>query len=140
MFGSKKNKDSLRPPSAAESESTMAQSAQPSVLQEKRGIPDGEMSPADSLRALPLGAEAIIPKTGDEKASADVSVIPPADTGSEEEYEYPKSWTLAAITLALCLSVFCMALVSSGFSLHCYSYPQLRRKQSIRTDLLTPRT
>jgi hypothetical protein len=31
-------------------------------------------------------------------------------TTSDEEIEYPKSWKLALITLALCLSVFCMAL------------------------------
>jgi hypothetical protein len=29
---------------------------------------------------------------------------------SEEEEEYPKSWRLGLITIALCLSVFCMAL------------------------------
>jgi hypothetical protein len=31
-------------------------------------------------------------------------------TDSDEEIEYPKSWKLGLITLALCLSVFCMAL------------------------------
>ena len=29
----------------------------------------------------------------------------------EEEIEYPAKWRLALITIALCLSVFCMALV-----------------------------
>lgn len=28
----------------------------------------------------------------------------------DENVEYPKAWKLAVITLALCLSVFCMAL------------------------------
>lgn len=28
----------------------------------------------------------------------------------EDEIEYPKAWRLAVVTLALCLSVFCMAL------------------------------
>lgn len=29
----------------------------------------------------------------------------------EDDFEYPTKWKLAVITLALCLSVFCMALV-----------------------------
>lgn len=29
----------------------------------------------------------------------------------EEQVEYPAKWRLALITIALCLSVFCMALV-----------------------------
>jgi hypothetical protein len=29
----------------------------------------------------------------------------------EDDFEYPTKWKLAIITLALCLSVFCMALV-----------------------------
>lgn len=35
----------------------------------------------------------------------------------EKEEEYPSSWRLALITIALCLSVFCMALVS--LSMNC---------------------
>lgn len=31
----------------------------------------------------------------------------------EDDFEYPTKWKLAIITLALCLSVFCMALVCS---------------------------
>jgi len=31
---------------------------------------------------------------------------------AEDDEEYPKKWRLALITMALCLSVFCMALVS----------------------------
>ena len=30
----------------------------------------------------------------------------------DDDFEYPTKWKLAIITLALCLSVFCMALVS----------------------------
>jgi hypothetical protein len=33
------------------------------------------------------------------------------EQGNGEEEEYPASWRLALITIALCLSVFCMALV-----------------------------
>lgn len=33
-----------------------------------------------------------------------------ADHEGEDEIEYPSSWKLAIISLALCLSVFCMAL------------------------------
>jgi hypothetical protein len=33
-------------------------------------------------------------------------------SGEEDDFVYPKGFKLAAITIALCLSVFCMALVS----------------------------
>lgn len=35
-----------------------------------------------------------------------------AEEEEDDENEYPAKWRLALITIALCLSVFCMALVS----------------------------
>ena len=46
--------------------------------------------------------------------SKEQTVVGEADHGDEEvedEDEYPKAWRLAVISIALCLSVFCMALV-----------------------------
>lgn len=40
--------------------------------------------------------------------------------GDDDETEYPSGFKLAMITIALCLSVFCMALVSS-LILKCWS-------------------
>jgi hypothetical protein len=39
-----------------------------------------------------------------------------AEEAAEDDDEYPAKWRLALITIALCLSVFCMALVSLGKS------------------------
>lgn len=59
----------------------------------------------------------------DEKAAVETA-LEKADSGDvtdekrieieeeeEEQLEYPAKWRLALITIALCLSVFCMALV-----------------------------
>lgn len=37
--------------------------------------------------------------------------MPTGDAATEREEEYPAAWRLGLITIALCLSVFCMALV-----------------------------
>lgn len=44
-------------------------------------------------------------------ALANVEQAAAEATPDEDEDEYPKAWKLAFITIALCLSVFCMALV-----------------------------
>ena len=69
------------------------------------------------------------PSVTDSKDAVDTTAMPAeeiqeskeksADEASpqqEDEDEYPKSWKLGFITTALCLSVFCMALVSFAFS------------------------
>jgi hypothetical protein len=43
--------------------------------------------------------------------SADVSNDKETANEEDEQVEYPAKWRLALITIALCLSVFCMALV-----------------------------
>lgn len=37
----------------------------------------------------------------------------------EDNHEYPAKWRLALITIALCLSVLCMALVRWANRIHC---------------------
>jgi hypothetical protein len=48
-----------------------------------------------------------------EQSAESREVAPDAASEGEEENEdhYPKSWKLGLISVALCLSVFCMALV-----------------------------
>lgn len=38
------------------------------------------------------------------------AIVQTEEEDDEDNYEYPKKWKLALITIALCLSVFCMAL------------------------------
>ncbi|KAF2876553.1 major facilitator superfamily domain-containing protein [Massariosphaeria phaeospora] len=85
------------PPNTAGSGSTAVHSQAPSARDQKAPLESAMPSAAPSNRHPP--AE---PRPLDEKAR---------DSAAEEaDFEYPKSWKLAAITLALCLSVFCMAL------------------------------
>lgn len=78
-------------------------SAVPSVLDKERGDVYDSQLPSETGSHT----EKEEPKHIDEKA-ADIE----AGNESDGEIEYPKSWKLFLISLALCLSVFCMALVS----------------------------
>jgi len=111
---SEPNKDMLRPISVADSETTtvanvdakdvdtkdMAASAAPSSLREPSAEPEPE-------RAVPVAATDLPEKTPDEAAVATTS-----DEDDEANFEYPKAFRLVIVTVALALSVFCMALVS----------------------------
>jgi hypothetical protein len=97
----------LRPSSMADSEKTAAPSVQPNVSDEKKGAVE-TVAPAAGV-----AVDASRPVTG-EKSSRPNSVTEPT-LDDEDTFEYPTKWKLAAITLALCLSVFCMALVSCPF-------------------------
>jgi EmrB/QacA subfamily drug resistance transporter len=92
----------LRPSSMADSEKTAAPSVQPNVSDEKKGAVE-TVAPAAGV-----AVDASRPVTG-EKSSRPNSVTEPT-LDDEDTFEYPTKWKLAAITLALCLSVFCMAL------------------------------
>ena len=61
---------------------------------------------------LPSASASVHERTTDEKEH-DVKEKrdSKASNSDEEDFEYPTKWKLAIITLALCLSVFCMALV-----------------------------
>lgn len=106
--------DTLRPASRSSlnesAKSTLANSAEPSVM-EKSERPAGhpaETATAGSRRSSSsAGGLAKEIETTTEEAKV--------QTGGEAEEEiddneYPKSFKLALITIALCLSVFCMAL------------------------------
>ncbi|KAF1845631.1 MFS transporter [Cucurbitaria berberidis CBS 394.84] len=97
----------LRPVSMADSDKTATQSHEPSVLGEK-GIVEGV------LPSTATAVQASEPFAADEKATAEERVSNRNSTASavegEADFEYPAKGKLAAITLALCLSVFCMAL------------------------------
>lgn len=113
---SEQNKQqSLRAQSTAGSDTTVAQSKVPSVLDQKEAGESVMPSAAPSMREKPVepqGADERMENASQASASAE-----------EEDFEYPKAWKLAIITLALCLSVFCMALVraSPSPSLPCWS-------------------
>lgn len=87
----------------ADSEKTATQSVDPSLVAEKKQ-PVENVVPATTT--LTHAAE---PAAFDEKPASKRD-----STASSEEdddnFEYPTKWKLTAITLALCLSVFCMAL------------------------------
>lgn len=97
----------LRPSSMADSEKTATPSVQHAVTDEKKG-PVETVLPAT---AAAVDAAAPIVSTG-EKSSRPNSTDGPTPQDDEDDFEYPTKWKLAAITVALCLSVFCMALVS----------------------------
>ncbi|CAO2648798.1 Nn.00g097470.m01.CDS01 [Neocucurbitaria sp. VM-36] len=97
----------LRPVSMADSEKTATQSHEPSVLGEK-GVVEGVLPSTEAA------VQASDPAVLDEKAAAEATSVRNNSNASveegEEDFEYPAKGKLAAITLALCLSVFCMAL------------------------------
>ncbi|KAH7132101.1 major facilitator superfamily domain-containing protein [Dendryphion nanum] len=107
-------KETLRPISMADSEKTAAQSVNPSVLDTKELGGSNIPSNAASMRE-----NSVEPQGLDEKKNAaEITAERNSDRGStaeavaeeDDDFEYPKAWKLAAITIALCLSVFCMAL------------------------------
>lgn len=91
----------------ADSEKTATPSVQHAVTDEKKG-PVETVLPAT---AAAVDAAAPIVSTG-EKSSRPNSADGTTPQDDEDDFEYPTKWKLAAITVALCLSVFCMALVS----------------------------
>ncbi|KAF2098513.1 MFS general substrate transporter [Rhizodiscina lignyota] len=98
---------SLRPPSNGslkDSTTTIARSGSPSLM--------------DKETAVEKEAEVHHPAVPDPHSLKDevqnaVEEAKEQDSGDNQEedtYDYPKSWKLGLITIALCLSVFCMAL------------------------------
>ncbi|KAI0588076.1 MFS transporter [Pyrenophora tritici-repentis] len=94
----------LRPSSMADSEKTATPSVPPAVTEEKKG-------PVEIvLPATTTAVDATRPITGEKALTSrpDSAVVPTEE--EEDSFEYPTKWKLAAISIALCLSVFCMAL------------------------------
>lgn len=103
---SETNTQTLRPVSMVDSEKTAARSVGDL---EKKEIGVGESglpSAAASIQDTPIDdvKEAQVNEKRNSKAS---------NSDKEDDFEYPTKWKLTVITLALCLSVFCMALVGS---------------------------
>lgn len=79
-----------------------------------RSMGDPEKKEVDSGESgLPSAAASVHEKATDEKEPEVNEKRNSKVSNSEEEddFEYPTKWKLAIITIALCLSVFCMALV-----------------------------
>ncbi|KAF2015868.1 MFS general substrate transporter [Aaosphaeria arxii CBS 175.79] len=91
-------KDNLRAPSMADSEKTATQSVEPSVLDTK--VPAESTMPS---AAVSERAPSVEPDTKQPQEKAE-------NSDDEDNFEYPKAWRLTVISIALCLSVFCMAL------------------------------
>lgn len=102
---SETNNQTLRPASMADSEKTAARSV--GDLEKK------EMGVGES--GLPSAAPSVHEKTPEEKQPEvnEKRNSRGSNYDEEDDFEYPTKWKLAIITLALCLSVFCMALVCS---------------------------
>jgi hypothetical protein len=94
--------------SMADSDKTATQSRAPSVV-DKPGV---VQTVAPSTEAAVLATE---PMVADEKHTVDANTLrrdsQVSVSDEEDGFVYPKGLKLAAITTALCLSVFCMALV-----------------------------
>ena len=90
---------------AGDSETTVARSTQLSMPETKEGYETALPS------ATPSVVEKSVEMETDVKEKEEIASQGDSTTTEEDEQDYPKAWKLAAITLALCLSVFCMALV-----------------------------
>jgi hypothetical protein len=107
----------------ADSEKTATHSHQPSILEHKsvvEGVVETAMPSTAGSANVPdpiIADEKSVPVEGTSKRNSQVSAS--ASEEEDKDFEYPKGWKLGAITIALCLSVFCMALVSPV-------YPQSR--------------
>lgn len=95
-----------------------ALSKAPSVGDEKSITPNAALSKISSESETEKKGEPSIGSTtshlqGDRTSeAAPVKDVAPLEKSNDEpEYEYPRGAKLVIITIALCLSVFCMALV-----------------------------
>ena len=89
---------------AGDSETTVARSTQLSMPETKEGYETALPS------ATPSVVEKSVEMETDVKEKEEIASQGDSTATEEDEQDYPKAWKLAAITLALCLSVFCMAL------------------------------
>lgn len=99
------NNQTLRPASMTDSERTAARSVGDL---EKKDMGVGESGlPSAAASVHEPSTEEKEPEVNEKRNSK------ASNSGDDDDdFEYPTKWKLAIITLALCLSVFCMALVS----------------------------
>jgi len=129
-MGVSNTSDTLRPRSSAASMegTTDLSSAATSVKENEKKMDapseavEERQNSAEEFSELPLG----------EKIREATQVAVAQDSSAEDgsdDVEYPAGWKLALITVALCLSVFCMALVWRSLSNY---------KQSLMSSRTTP--
>ncbi|KAF1920050.1 major facilitator superfamily domain-containing protein [Ampelomyces quisqualis] len=95
--------------SMADADKTASHSQQPSTLEKPGVVPSVMPSAAGAVNAVdPVIADE--KHVANENTSKRISQASASESDGDEGFEYPKSWKLTAITTALCLSVFCMAL------------------------------
>lgn len=101
--------DPARPSSKAEStKSTLDRSVAPSFGETKEPL-ENAMAASETHSSTEKAMEQ--PEQFLDDAVKRERGEPVPDEAEEEEHVYPTSWKLGMITIALCLSVFCMALV-----------------------------
>ncbi|KAF2134247.1 MFS general substrate transporter [Dothidotthia symphoricarpi CBS 119687] len=100
------NNQTLRPSSMADSEKTATHSAEPSVLEKNRAIDTVEPTALEKNSVIDTAEPTIL----DDKTTSNRNSTVDSSDDNEDNFEYPTKWKLTIITLALCLSVFCMAL------------------------------
>jgi hypothetical protein len=92
----------------ANSETQLPKSVDPSVMEKKETSVGDAESRSEVIREKEDHA-ADAPQ--EEEAAVEATEKNEEGSEPEEETQYPQSWKLGLITIALCLSVFCMALV-----------------------------
>jgi hypothetical protein len=104
----------LRPISMADSQATTMAPSMVEAKEVSETVRPGTTSTAPSARRTSADIPAAAPIEYEKNMGEET--VARADQGSasgddDDDFEYPTAWRLAAITTALCLSVFCMALV-----------------------------
>jgi hypothetical protein len=98
--------------STADSEKTAAVSKAPSVMDYEKT--DASLAP--SARE-PSAEPHTAPGTANSKERTVVEEAGEEAEEDDDDEDYPKAWRLTVITVALCLSVFCMALVCTSHAM-----------------------
>lgn len=96
----------------ADSEKTATPSAAPSMFEKgvvETVIPPSNVPPQVTEPITGAQEKDVAIEVQRESTSKRNSDVPSAE--EDDDFEYPTKWKLTAITVALCLSVFCMALV-----------------------------
>ncbi|KAF1815159.1 MFS transporter [Eremomyces bilateralis CBS 781.70] len=111
-MGQPEGKEALRPPSshtmAGSTATTIVPPSQtPSVIDKDVNVATDSKSESGPDTSAPPTAVVPSKDTAEVEVKGDVAenALP-----SDDEVEYPTSWKLGLITIALCLAVFCMAL------------------------------
>lgn len=119
LFSKKTTRETAAPtPDVKSDETTPVQSGTPSLANEEKAAPMSTTAPSES-RTTSFGEDvtgekqamelADDDKTNDTALEKKIDGLGPVET-EDDESRYPKAMQFVLITIALCLSVFCMAL------------------------------